>query len=107
MWYISLVSFLFYFDWPERRFVDCYMEVGNLDATLRHGIMEAAMEGSVEFGYLYVVLLLSNHEDEVDRRRGVEFFEAIRISGEVNRCRELFTEIFEERWVDERPSDPG
>ncbi|RYQ89528.1 hypothetical protein Ahy_B09g096118 isoform A [Arachis hypogaea] len=119
---ISLVSFLFYFDQPERRFVDYCVEARNLDAILRHRMTEyfwivhrdlgmdlltrATTEGSIEAGYLCAMLLLCNHEDEVYKRRNVKLFEVIRTSGEVKRCREVFTKIFEEWSVDEGPSDP-
>nr|XP_025653181.1 uncharacterized protein LOC112749127 [Arachis hypogaea] len=65
---IPLVSFLFYLDRPERRFIDRCVEAGNADAILRQGLTEyfwiirrdigmellsrAWTEGSVEAGYL-------------------------------------------------------
>ncbi|KAL4294219.1 hypothetical protein AHAS_Ahas18G0206200 [Arachis hypogaea] len=36
MWYLPLVSFLYYFDRPERRFINRYVEARNPDAILRH-----------------------------------------------------------------------
>ncbi|RYR14053.1 hypothetical protein Ahy_B04g070722 isoform A [Arachis hypogaea] len=77
---IPLVSFLFYLDWPERRFIDRCIEAGNADAILRQGLTEyfwigrrgigmellsrAWMEVSVEAGYLSAMLLLCDHENE-------------------------------------------
>ncbi|XP_057747378.1 putative F-box protein At1g67623 [Arachis stenosperma] len=120
---IALVSFLFYLDRPKRRFLDRCVEAGNADAILRLGLIEyfwiacrgirmellarASTEGSVEAGYLFAMLLLCDHEDEEKVQRGVEMLEFIRTSGKVERCREFFANIFWERWVDERPSDPG
>ncbi|XLR01062.1 uncharacterized protein LOC107616001 [Arachis ipaensis] len=73
MWYIPLVSFLFYFDRPERRFVDRCVEAGNPDTILCHEMTEyfwithhvlgmdlltrAATEDNVEVGYLCAMLL--------------------------------------------------
>ncbi|RYR61676.1 hypothetical protein Ahy_A04g018880 isoform B [Arachis hypogaea] len=84
MWYIPLVSFLFYFCRPERRFVDHCVEAGNPDAILWHEMTEyfwiahrvlgmdlltrVATEGIVEASYLCAMLLLCNHEDEEHRR---------------------------------------
>ncbi|KAL4316510.1 hypothetical protein AHAS_Ahas15G0292300 [Arachis hypogaea] len=110
MWYILLVSFLFYLDRPERRFLDRCVEVENVDAILRQGLTEyfliacrdirmkllarASTENSVEAGYLCAMLLLCDYEDEDEVQRCVEMFEVIRTSGEVERCREVFTDIF-------------
>ncbi|XLR13227.1 uncharacterized protein LOC107632322 [Arachis ipaensis] len=120
---IPLVSFLFYLDRPERRFLDRCVEAENMDAILRQGLTEyfwivrrgigmelisrASMEGSVEAGYLSAMLLPCDHENEEEVQRGVEMLESIRTSGKVERYREFFADIFWERWVDERPSDPG
>ncbi|RYR21323.1 hypothetical protein Ahy_B03g066620 [Arachis hypogaea] len=70
-------------------------------------LSRASTEGSVEAGYLSTMLLLCDHENEEEVQRGVAMLESIRTSGEVERCREFFADIFWERWVDERPSDPG
>ncbi|RYQ89663.1 hypothetical protein Ahy_B09g096194 isoform H [Arachis hypogaea] len=120
---IPLVSFLFYLDRPESRFLDRCVEAGNTDAIHRQELMEyfwiarrgigmellskASTEGSVEAGYLSTMLLLCDHENEEEVQRGVEMFESIRTSGKVERCMEFFANIFWKRWVDERPSDPG
>ncbi|RYR08997.1 uncharacterized protein LOC107640701 [Arachis ipaensis] len=109
MWYIPLVSFLFYLDRPERRFLDRCIEAENVDAILWQGLAEyfwiarrgigmellfrASTEGSIDAGYLFAMLLLCDHEDEEELQMDVEM--------------EFFTDIFWERWVDERPSDPG
>ncbi|KAL4315245.1 hypothetical protein AHAS_Ahas15G0165800 [Arachis hypogaea] len=55
-------------------------------------LARASMEGSVEAGYLCAMLLLCDHKDEV--QRDVEMFEVIRTYGEVERCREVFRDIF-------------
>ncbi|XLR06820.1 uncharacterized protein LOC107646543 [Arachis ipaensis] len=123
MWQIRLVSFLFYLDRAEKRFLDRCVEMGNADAILRQGLTEyfwigrrgigmellarAATEGSVESGHLFAMLLLCEHEDEEEVQKGVEMVEFIRTSGKIEMCREFFTDIFWERWIDERPSDPG
>ncbi|KAL4359140.1 hypothetical protein AHAS_Ahas08G0047600 [Arachis hypogaea] len=64
-------------------------------------------EGSIEAGYLFGMLLLCDHEDEEEVQRGVEILDFIHTSRKVERCKEFFTDIFSERWVDETPSDPG
>ncbi|XP_016168398.1 uncharacterized protein LOC107610936 [Arachis ipaensis] len=120
---IPLVSFLFYLDWPERRFIDRCVEAGNADAILRQGLKEyfwiahrgigmellsrAWTKGNVEVGYLSAMLLLCDHENEEEMQSGVKMLESVRTSGDVESCREFFADIFWERWVDERPSDPG
>ncbi|KAL4374384.1 hypothetical protein AHAS_Ahas05G0176400 [Arachis hypogaea] len=53
------------------------------------------------------MLLLCDHGKEEEMQRGVEMLESVRSSGDVESCREFFADIFWERWVDERPSDPG
>ncbi|KAL4275391.1 hypothetical protein AHAS_Ahas20G0102500 [Arachis hypogaea] len=40
MWYIPLVSFLFYFDRSERGFLDRCVEEGNTNVILRQGLTE-------------------------------------------------------------------
>ncbi|RYQ90356.1 uncharacterized protein LOC107615424 [Arachis ipaensis] len=66
MWQIRLISFLFYLDRPERRFLDRCMEARNADVILRQGLTEyfwidhcgiemellarASMEGNIELG---------------------------------------------------------
>ncbi|XLR19250.1 hypothetical protein S83_047162 [Arachis hypogaea] len=95
---IPLVSFLFYLDWPERRFIDRCIEAGNADAILRQGLTEYFWIGRRGIG----MELLSRAWMEVS----VEA-ESVRTSGDVESCREFFADIFWERWVDERPSDPG
>ncbi|RYR11037.1 hypothetical protein Ahy_B05g079530 [Arachis hypogaea] len=123
MWYIPLVFFSFYLNRPERRFLDRCVEAKNADAILRQGLTEhfwiarrdigmelltrASTEGSVEAGYLCAMLPLCDHEDEEEVQRGVEMLEFIHTSGMVERCREFFTDIFWERWIDERSSDQG
>ncbi|XLR58211.1 hypothetical protein S83_008883 [Arachis hypogaea] len=99
MSYKPLACFLLHLDGPERRFLDCSVEVGNVDAILRHQFTEylrfgrrdkgmellamASTEGSVEAGYLCSVLLMSDHEDEEDVQRGVQMMEVYRISGQL------------------------
>ncbi|KAL4275392.1 hypothetical protein AHAS_Ahas20G0102600 [Arachis hypogaea] len=62
-------------------------------------LARASMEGSVEAGYLlpccYIVITKTKMKKKCKEVLNVE------------RCREFFTEIFWERWIDERPSDPG
>ncbi|KAL4390642.1 hypothetical protein AHAS_Ahas03G0165500 [Arachis hypogaea] len=86
--YKSLARFLGNLDGPERRFLDCCVEVGNVDAIVRHGFAEylwfgrrdkgmellawASTEGSVEAGYLSSMLLMFDHEDDEDMVRGVQ-----------------------------------
>ncbi|XP_072066611.1 putative F-box protein At1g67623 [Arachis hypogaea] len=80
--YKPLACFLLHLDGPERRFLDRYVEVGNVDAILRHGfaeylrfgrrdkgmelIVRASTEGSVKADYLCSMLLMFDHEDEED-----------------------------------------
>ncbi|RYQ84139.1 uncharacterized protein LOC107620602 [Arachis ipaensis] len=107
---IPLVSFLFYLDRPERRFIDRCVEAGNADAILRQGLTKyfwivrhgigmellsrAWREGSIEAGYLSAMLLLCDHENEEEMQRGVEMLESVRTSGDVKSCREFFADIF-------------
>ncbi|XP_015970401.1 putative F-box protein At1g67623 [Arachis duranensis] len=97
MSYKSLAHFLLNLDGPERRFLDRCVEVGNVDAIVRHGFTEylrfgrrdkgmellarASTEGSIEAGYLSSMLLMFDHEDEKDMVRGVQMMEGFRISG--------------------------
>ncbi|XP_057747502.1 uncharacterized protein LOC130966702 [Arachis stenosperma] len=96
MSYKSLACFLLHLDGPERRFLNCSMEVENVDAILRHGFVKylwfgrcdkgiellamASTEGSVEAGYLCSMLLMSDHEDKEDVQMGVQIMEVYRIS---------------------------
>ncbi|XLT73389.1 hypothetical protein HN873_029815 [Arachis hypogaea] len=99
MSYKSLAHFLLNLDGPERRFLDRYVEVGNVDAIVRHGFAEylrfgrrdkgmellarASTEGSVEAGYLSSMLLMFDHKDEEDMVRSVQMMEGFRISGQL------------------------
>ncbi|XP_057744830.1 uncharacterized protein LOC130962664 [Arachis stenosperma] len=99
VWQIRLVSFLFYIDRFERRFLDHCVEARNADAILRQGMTEyfwigrhdigmelldrASTEGSVESGYIFAMLLLCEHEDEEEMQRGVEMLDFIRTSREM------------------------
>ncbi|XLR10049.1 hypothetical protein S83_037987 [Arachis hypogaea] len=99
---IPLVSFLFYLDRPERRFIDRCVEAGNADAILRQGLTEyfwiagrgigmellsrAWTEGCVEAGYLYAMLLLCDHGKEKEMQRGVEMLESVRTFRDVESC---------------------
>ncbi|KAL4396436.1 hypothetical protein AHAS_Ahas01G0091700 [Arachis hypogaea] len=68
----------------------------------------AAMGSDVEACYLFAMLLLSlGKEDEGHMRRGPEFFETIRASRAVKRCREVFRQVFEPWWMKVKSSDPG
>ncbi|RYQ83215.1 uncharacterized protein LOC107620247 [Arachis ipaensis] len=76
MWQIRLVSFLFYLDRPERRFLDRCVEAENADTILRQEMTEyfwigrrdigmelldrASTEGSVESGYLFAICYCVN-----------------------------------------------
>ncbi|RYQ92403.1 uncharacterized protein [Arachis hypogaea] len=70
-------------------------------------LTRTATKGDVEASYVCAMLLLCNKEEEKHRRRGVEFFEIVRASGVVERCGEIFREIFEQRWVEVKSSNPG
>ncbi|XLT51308.1 hypothetical protein HN873_043912 [Arachis hypogaea] len=70
-------------------------------------LTRAASEGNVEAGYICSMLLLCNHQDGDDVRRGVDLFEVILTAGNVHRCREIFTDILAEHWVGIKPPDPG
>ncbi|RYQ83606.1 hypothetical protein Ahy_B10g102352 [Arachis hypogaea] len=109
VWNIPLVSSLRYPGRADRRFIDQCIDAGNPDSILRDRLHEyffiarrhvgmdlltrAASEGNVE-------------ADDIDVRRGVDLFEVILTSGKVHRCREMFTDVFAERWVSVTPSDP-
>ncbi|KAL4350570.1 hypothetical protein AHAS_Ahas10G0155200 [Arachis hypogaea] len=93
MSYKPLAHFLLHLDGPERRFLDRCVEVGNVDAILRHGFVEylrfgrrdkgmellarASTEGNVEAGYLCAMLLMFDHEDEEEVKRGVQMMEPL------------------------------
>ncbi|RYQ89665.1 putative F-box protein At1g67623 [Arachis ipaensis] len=99
MSYKPLARFLLHLDGPERRFLDRCVEVGNVDAILRHGFTEylwfgrrdkgmellarASTEGCVEAGYLCSMLLMFDHKDEEDVQRGVQMMEVYCISGQL------------------------
>ncbi|RYQ81472.1 hypothetical protein S83_014404 [Arachis hypogaea] len=70
-------------------------------------LTEAADLGDVEACYIAAMLLLSlgdKTDDEV--RRGFEFFCVVRDSGTVERCREVFTQVFAGPWSDIPPANP-
>ncbi|RYQ89667.1 hypothetical protein Ahy_B09g096194 isoform F [Arachis hypogaea] len=109
MSYKPLARFLLHLDGPERRFLDRCVEVGNVDAILRHGFTEylwfgrrdkgmellarASTEGCVEAGYLCSMLLMFDHKDEEDVQRGVQI--------------EVFRQVFAGPWVEVNSLDPG
>ncbi|KAL4381832.1 hypothetical protein AHAS_Ahas04G0172900 [Arachis hypogaea] len=62
-------------------------------------LTRVATKGDAETSYVCAMLLLCNNEEKKHRRRGVEFFEIIRVSGAIKRCGEVFREIFEQQWV--------
>ncbi|RYQ89668.1 hypothetical protein Ahy_B09g096194 isoform C [Arachis hypogaea] len=124
MSYKPLARFLLHLDGPERRFLDRCVEVGNVDAILRHGFTEylwfghciggmdtltmAATGGDLEACYMCEMLLLSHtKEDEEHLRKGLEFFEIVRDSGALKRCREVFRQVFAGPWVEVNSLDPG
>ncbi|XLU67210.1 hypothetical protein S245_026263 [Arachis hypogaea] len=70
-------------------------------------LTEAAKLGDVEACYIAAMLLLSlgdKTNDEV--RHGFEFFCVVRESGTVERCREVFTQVFAGPWSDIPPANP-
>ncbi|RYR67091.1 hypothetical protein Ahy_A03g013352 [Arachis hypogaea] len=68
----------------------------------------AAIGGDLEACYICVMLLLSHaKEDEEHMRKGLEFFEIVRDSGVLERCREVFMQVFTGPWVEVKPLDPG
>ncbi|XP_016200027.1 uncharacterized protein LOC107641033 [Arachis ipaensis] len=104
---LPIASFLYYYDNPEKSFLDCCTETGNPAALLRVGMIDfiwsghciggmdtltmAATGGDVEAYYLCAMLLLSHgKEDEGNMRRELEFFETVRASRVVKRCKEVF-----------------
>ncbi|KAL4322150.1 hypothetical protein AHAS_Ahas14G0181700 [Arachis hypogaea] len=70
-------------------------------------LTRAATKDDAETSYVCAMLLLCNKEEEKHRQRGVEFFEIVRASGAIERCGEVFREIFEQRWVEVKSSNPG
>ncbi|RYR38582.1 hypothetical protein Ahy_A09g043639 [Arachis hypogaea] len=63
-------------------------------------LAKASTECSDEAGYLFAMLLLCDHEDEEEVQSVYSYFwKRRKVWG-------VFTDIFWERWVDERPSDP-
>ncbi|XLR05331.1 hypothetical protein HN51_060208 [Arachis hypogaea] len=112
MSYKSLARFLLNLDGPERRFLDCCVEVGNVDAIVRHGFAEylqfgrhdnvmellarASMEGSVEAGYLSSMLLMFDHEDV---QRGVQMMEVFRIFGQLESYTNFLTDVCKDTTV--------
>ncbi|RYR25940.1 putative F-box protein At1g67623 [Arachis ipaensis] len=70
-------------------------------------LTEAAELGDVEACYISAMLLLSlGDKDENEIRRGFKFFGVIRKSGTVERCREVFTQVFAGPWSEIPPADP-
>ncbi|RYQ83010.1 hypothetical protein S83_069584 [Arachis hypogaea] len=70
-------------------------------------LTEAAELGDVEACYISAMLLLSlgdKTDDEI--RRGFKFFCVVRESGAVERCRDVFTQVFAGPWSDIPPADP-
>ncbi|XP_016186188.1 uncharacterized protein LOC107627889 [Arachis ipaensis] len=115
MSYKLLAHFLLHFDGPERIFLDRCVEVGNMDAIVRHGFAEylrfghrdkgmellakASTEGSVEAGYLCSMLLIFYHEDEEDVQRGVQMMEVFRISGQLESYTNFLTDVCKDTTV--------
>ncbi|XP_057740087.1 putative F-box protein At1g67623 [Arachis stenosperma] len=109
MSYKPLAHFLLHLDGPEKRFLDRCVEVGNVDAILRHGFVEylqfghrdkgmellarASTEGNVEAGYLCPMLLMFDHEEEEEVKMGVQMMEVIRISRKLESCSKFFRGI--------------
>ncbi|RYR07002.1 hypothetical protein Ahy_B05g074324 [Arachis hypogaea] len=117
---LPIASFLYYYGCLENRSLERCAEARNPAALLRVGMTEfvwighcidgmdtltmAATEGDLEACYMCAMLLLSNgKEDEEHMRKGLEFFEIVRDSGALERCREVFAG----RWVEVKPFDPG
>ncbi|XLU47645.1 uncharacterized protein LOC107632323 [Arachis ipaensis] len=120
---LPIASFLYYYGRPEHSFIECCTEAGNPAALLRVGMIEfvwighcvggmdtltmAATGGDLEACYMCAMLLLSHaKEDEEHMRKGLEFFEIVRDSGALERCREVFRQVFADPWVEVKPLDP-
>ncbi|XP_025652622.1 uncharacterized protein [Arachis hypogaea] len=108
---LLIVSFLYYYGRPEHRFIECCAEAGNPVALLRVGMTEfvwighcdsgmdtltmATTGGDLETCYMCAMLLLSHaKEDKEHMRKGLEFFEIVGDSGALERCREVFKQVF-------------
>ncbi|RYQ83605.1 uncharacterized protein LOC107620365 [Arachis ipaensis] len=120
---LPIACFLYYFGRPTMRFLHQCATAQNLAALLwvgmtalfwlghhRRGIetlIEAAEVGNLEACYVSAMLLLSlDDKDEDDIRRGFEFFCVVRASGTVERCREVFTQVFTVPWTEMNLADP-
>ncbi|KAL4343407.1 hypothetical protein AHAS_Ahas11G0075300 [Arachis hypogaea] len=69
---------------------------------------EAVDLGNVEACYLSVMLLWSlDDEDDDDIRHGLAFFDVVRESGAIERCRELFTLLLAGPWSEINLTDPA
>ncbi|RYR76607.1 hypothetical protein S83_002369 [Arachis hypogaea] len=115
MSYKSLARFLGNHDGPERRFLNCCLEVENVDAIVRHGFAEylrfgrrdkgmellarASTEGSVEAGYLSSMLLMFDHEDEEDMVRGVQMMVGFINSGQLESYTNFLTDVCKDNKV--------
>ncbi|XLU33819.1 hypothetical protein S245_069885 [Arachis hypogaea] len=121
---LPIASFLYYYGRPENRFLECCAKAGNPTALLWVWMTEfvwighciggmdtltmAATGGDLEAYYMCAMLLLSHgKEDEEHIRKGLEFFEIVCDSGALERCREVFRQVFAGRWVEVKPLDLG
>ncbi|XLR15084.1 hypothetical protein S83_043022 [Arachis hypogaea] len=121
---LPIASFLYYYGRPENRFIECCAAAGNPAALLWVGMTEfvwighcisgmdtltmAATGGDLEACYMCAMLLLSHgKEDEEHMRKGLDFFEIVHDSWALERCREVFRQVFAGPWVEVKPLDPG
>ncbi|XLR58837.1 hypothetical protein S83_009509 [Arachis hypogaea] len=115
MSYKSLARFLGNHDGLEKRFLDRCLELGNVDAIVRHGFAEylrfghrdkgmellarASTEGSVKAGYLSSMLLMFDHEDEEDMVRGVQMMVGFIKSGQLESYTNFLTDVCKDNKV--------
>ncbi|RYR53072.1 hypothetical protein Ahy_A06g027956 isoform A [Arachis hypogaea] len=100
---LPIVSFLDNYGLPKHRFIERCAEAGNPGAMLRAEMTEFSLFGDcvgvtgdeLEGYYMCAMLLLSIAiEDEELMRKGLKFFEIVRASGALERCRGVFNHLF-------------
>ncbi|XP_072054254.1 uncharacterized protein [Arachis hypogaea] len=100
---MPIASFLDNYGLPKHRFIERCAEAGNSGAILRVGMTEFSLFGDcvgvtgdeLEGCYMCAMLLLSiANEDEELMRKGLKFFEIVRASGVLKRCRSVFSHLF-------------
>ncbi|RYR38581.1 hypothetical protein Ahy_A09g043638 [Arachis hypogaea] len=111
---LPIASFLFYYGCPENRFLECCAAAGNPVALLRVGMTEfvwighciggidtqtmATIGGDLEACYI---------KTKSTCERDLNFLKLYVILGVLERCREVFKQVFAGRWMEVKPLDPG